>query len=175
MKTTRPKLSLPFKKSEPRKETAAARGLDVSAAALKVSAAATAPLPDSKLHSETKVKERREFIAPNRPKDGPHSATIKMRKLLVKRWPKCFAGFKKPKRPLQIGIHITLLELTYGCYPQVVMNAIGDYTSGPTYLKAVIEGADRIDLEGNPAGKVTAEEEKYAQEQLAKLGVRHDS
>lgn len=64
------------------------------------------------------------------------------------------------------------LETDGRLFPQVIMNAIADYVSGPSYLKSQIEGAARIDLNGEAAGAVTAEEAQYAKEQLAKRGVR---
>ncbi len=161
--TTRPKLSLPTSK-----KTTPVR-LPVLTEALKSSAGASSPRAPDIGRSEEKGNPPRERNI------GASIATLRMRKLLVKLWPKCFRGFKKPKQPLQLGIHLLVLEAleTDGrLFPQVIMNAIADYVSGPSYLKSQIEGAARIDLNGEAAGAVTAEEAQYAKEQLAKRGVR---
>ena len=39
---------------------------------------------------------------------------------------------------------------------------LGGYTACPEYRAKLIEGAARIDLDGNPAGAVTASEAAYA-------------
>jgi hypothetical protein len=97
-------------------------------------------------------------------------AAIKMRKVLAKRFPKCFQGFGKPKLPLKIGI----LEDVFAAAPELsrrsVLYAIADYVSGSSYLQAHIEGAARFDLKGEAVGFVTAADEQYARERLARLG-----
>jgi hypothetical protein len=47
-----------------------------------------------------------------------------------------------------------------------ILYAIADYVHGYSYLKAHIEGAPRIDLNGNAVGVVTADDEQYAQMRL---------
>src|SRR5262245_9186705 len=42
------------------------------------------------------------------------------------------------------------------------------YTNAPGYLRATVEGAPRIDLNGEAVGVVTAGEEAHARERLAK-------
>lgn len=85
-----------------------------------------------------------------------------MRKLLVEKFPACFAPKGAQKRPLKIGI----MEDLVAAFPDVPRSKIGtglyDYTSGPTYIGNLKAGAERIDLDGNPVGIVTEDEEKSA-------------
>ena len=49
---------------------------------------------------------------------------------------------------------------------------LGDHTGGPTYLGWPIEGAARIDLDGQPAGTVTAAQAEFAAKKLSTVVVR---
>jgi hypothetical protein len=96
------------------------------------------------------------------PKDHVKIAAIKTRKVLAKRFPKCFQGFGKPKLPLKIGIHEEIFAAAPELPRRSVLYALADYVGGYSYLKAHIEGATRVDLNGEAAGVVTAEDEQYA-------------
>lgn len=50
--------------------------------------------------------------------------------------------------------------------PQHLQLALNSYASTPAYLAKIVEGAVRIDLQGNPAGQVTAEDEALAKSKL---------
>ncbi len=101
-------------------------------------------------------------------KNSVFVAAIKMRKILRKRFPRCFMGFKQPKQPLKIGIDLLVMRAAPDLSPRKILYAIEDYTGGTRYLAALIEGAARIDLDGNEAGVVTAADEEYAQRRLKK-------
>lgn len=47
-----------------------------------------------------------------------------------------------------------------------MVKSLSFYVNTAAYHRVVIEGVDRLDLDGQPAGKVTAEEAKYSQEKL---------
>jgi ProP effector len=64
------------------------------------------------------------------------------------------------RRPLKIGIRDELLAL--GFDRKLVVMALRSYCRGSSYLAALREGADRIGLDGQTSGVVTAEEEKIA-------------
>jgi hypothetical protein len=75
---------------------------------------------------------------------------------LRREWP---AAFNDRRLPLKIGIHADLgLE-----YPNA---AIGLWVRHPLYLRAIISGTERIDLDGNPAGVITAEQKLIAFDKL---------
>jgi hypothetical protein len=90
------------------------------------------------------------------------AAVAAMRRALIKRWPNCFKGFKRPKLPLAIGIDKAIFAVAPELDPEAVKNAISRYASEATYHAAMIEGAVRVDLDGNPAGVVTEKEARWA-------------
>ena len=65
-------------------------------------------------------------------------------------------------QPLAIGIHKSLMER----FPEIdkgqVRTVMHFHTGTTRYLKAIIEGAPRFDLDGNPSGVVTAEQQAQA-------------
>lgn len=97
--------------------------------------------------------------------------TALVREILHETFPNAFAAKGEEKRPLAIGIegqiHLRCPELS----KWHLAAAIADYTRGPTYLRNVVEGAQRVDLEGEPNGLVTASEAAYAA--MRKSGISH--
>ncbi|MBW5801404.1 ABC transporter substrate-binding protein [Halomonas elongata] len=82
------------------------------------------------------------------------------------RYPNAF--FKGHTRPLQVGIHEALAE--HEPWPEkLVRRALACYVNLPRYLKAVREGAERIDLNGAPAGEVDAGAAEHARKKLDRL------
>jgi sRNA-binding protein len=102
-----------------------------------------------------------------------YKRAMEMRKVLVERFPKAFMPFAQPKIPLQIGTAEKLLELTPDLPRADVLNALHNYTHGGTYHAALIAGATRIDLNGEPAGVVTKNHELHATIQLTNLKRRY--
>jgi ProP effector len=76
-----------------------------------------------------------------------------------------FPAFKDGQ-PLAIGIHkaikARLPDIGEGSLRMVLKN----YTASTKYLKAIANGKQRFDLEGNPAGDVTAEQRQQALETI---------
>jgi sRNA-binding protein len=80
---------------------------------------------------------------------------------LCQRYPKCFA-LANPQ-PLKIGIQRDVLQdLPAEVSRNAIENAFGTYTKRLEYLKGVVTGRARIDLEGVASGIVTPEEQTYA-------------
>jgi ProP effector len=100
-----------------------------------------------------------------------HRRAMQMRETLAERFPNCFKGFGQPKLPLKIRIE----EDIYGAAPDLdrsdVCNALTDYARGASYHRAMIEGAARVDLSGNPSGVVDAGSVKLAAKRLRRLEV----
>lgn len=85
------------------------------------------------------------------------------REQLAKRFPAAFMRKGEPeKKPLKIGIAKEVLALVKDIPRKVVKRAISDYCCGPKYTKAMVTGAVRVGLDGNPAGNVSAASEAYA-------------
>src|SRR5262249_1705329 len=56
--------------------------------------------------------------------------------------------------------------------PAELHKALGVYCSNPVYLSNTRTGAWRLDLDGNPAGVVTADEEAHAKATLAGINAK---
>lgn len=86
---------------------------------------------------------------------SPHS----LLKEWYQRYPQAF--FKGHTKPLKIGIHQDLAarEPWSG---KLIRRTLANYVNLPRYLKSVREGVDRIDLDGQPAGKVDKEASMHA-------------
>lgn len=72
------------------------------------------------------------------------------------RWPQCFSVYERRRRPLKIGIHLDI-EAAGSITSEEIRAALGFYCSNTSYLRACREGADRIGLDGSPAGSVSAD------------------
>lgn len=87
--------------------------------------------------------------------------------LLKAHFPACF---KDPKeiQPLKIGIKQDLVKRLSSFTDIVIsdkacmVNSLAYYVNSPSYHKRVVEGAIRIDLDGQSAGAISAEEAQYS-------------
>ena len=71
-------------------------------------------------------------------------------------------------RPLKIGIQEDIVadgKLSQG----KIKRALASYVRSPLYYKALKVGADRIDLKGEAAGKVSEQEAEHAKAMLKKI------
>ena len=86
--------------------------------------------------------------------------------LLKAHFPLCFRDIKEIK-PLKKGIKQDLVKLL-GTLDIVIgdkacmVNSLAYYVNSIAYHKSVVAGAERIDLDGQPTGIVTAEEAQYS-------------
>jgi ProP effector len=69
-------------------------------------------------------------------------------------------------RPLALGIHKTIRERLPEINAQQLRNALRMHTASTRYLKALTQGDTRYDLDGAPAGEITAEQRQQASETL---------
>lgn len=91
----------------------------------------------------------------------------KIREFLVARFPNCFAPRGQgPKRPLKLGIARDLKVGARELSLYDVRQFLRDYCQGRRYLESLVAGAERVDLDGKPAGTVSQEEAAHA---VAKL------
>ncbi|MGR4067360.1 ProQ/FINO family protein [Billgrantia sp. C5P2] len=89
---------------------------------------------------------------------------------LLKQWYQRYPNtfFKGHTRPLKVGIHHDLAAREP--WPEkLVRRALAGYVNLPRYLKAVREGAERIDLDGAPAGNVDDQAAEHAKRKLERL------
>ena len=74
------------------------------------------------------------------------------------------------RRPLKIDIRDDLAALFPEIEPQTIGQALKIYTLHSGYLRALVEGAPRVDLNGAEVGSVTAEVAGHARELLERSG-----
>lgn len=86
----------------------------------------------------------------------------RVRRILVERFPKAFAGWGESKPPLKIGIFDDLVAALPELPVAEIQQGLQDYTSGPTYTSSLTEGANRINLNGEPVGVVSADHAAFA-------------
>lgn len=111
------------------------------------------------MNQETKPKAR------NKNREANQAAV----ELLASHYPEAFDS-SSPK-PLKIGIQEDLIadeKVSRG----KIKRALATYVRNPRYLQSIVEGADRIDLQGVSAGKVSADEESHAKATLAEYKQR---
>jgi hypothetical protein len=82
---------------------------------------------------------------------------------LVRRFPACFG---EPAKPLAMGIHEQLFEACPDIDRHAILFWLGEYTSTADYHRAMIAGADRVDLSGAPVGAVTLSNAGHAKHEL---------
>ncbi len=98
---------------------------------------------------------------------------------LRQRFPNAFARLSDyRRRPLKIGIHLDLRAAMPDLDPIEISRALSYYVSDVRYHRACTEGAERIDLNGNPAGVVSASEAENSKRSVtgieAKLARRRE-
>jgi sRNA-binding protein len=84
-------------------------------------------------------------------------------RILIEQFPLCFGW--NDHRPLKIGIHKDLVAR--GVDRGVVRLGLSRYCGQVGYHHALVEGATRIDLDGQPAGIVTPQEAGFAAKNYA--------
>ncbi|AVI62900.1 ProQ/FINO family protein [Halomonas sp. GFAJ-1] len=77
------------------------------------------------------------------------------------RYPKAF--FKGHTKPLKIGIHHDLAQREPWS-GKLIRRALANYVNLPRYVKSMREGVERLDLDGNPVGKVDKEASLHARQ-----------
>jgi ProP effector len=85
---------------------------------------------------------------------------------LAELFPKAFAVGQQERRSLKIGIDADLGAKGV-IEPRALWRPLRVYCSSFGYLRTVTAGAERVDLDGNPAGVVTPEAAALAQALLA--------
>src|SRR5262245_12199567 len=95
---------------------------------------------------------------------------------LAARFPKCFAVPDTRRRPLKVGIDADLLAALSGTIRRTeLIRALAMYCSSDGYLERVLTSAWRVDLDGNPAGMVTADDEQHAKAKRADIKSKRDA
>ena len=89
---------------------------------------------------------------------------------LTEAFPQTFVLEKyRPHRPLKVGIATDISARCPAVERRVLSAALSAYARRAMYLRGLVAGAARIDLDGNPAGEVTAGDSEYAAAKLAEI------
>jgi len=96
--------------------------------------------------------------------------------MLAKRYPKCFFEVPQERLPLKKGIENALaqdMDLAPTSSQLVTMgDSLNWYRSHIAYRYCLKAGAERVDLAGNRCEKVTAQEEREAKKEIARISPR---
>jgi ProP effector len=86
---------------------------------------------------------------------------------MTTRWPQLFRVTPETIRPLAIGIYHDLCAHLPDFPPKLIHHTLSQWMADHRviYWKAVMQGGPRFDLEGNPKGEVTPEQQASAREQ----------
>jgi sRNA-binding protein len=85
-----------------------------------------------------------------------HAVRVATLLLFRQKFPQTFARLNaRSRRPLKIGIHRDLAPAMHDLSKTEIARALRYYVSHINYQQACIEGAERVDLDGNSAGTVT--------------------
>jgi ProP effector len=96
---------------------------------------------------------------------------LAMLETLAQHFPKCF-NLEQPQ-PLKIGIAEDVLAAMPGVSQTDLNIALKAYTNTPAYYRAMmVQGAERIDLNGKPVGAVKAPHAGFAKHKLRRRGQR---
>jgi sRNA-binding protein len=87
---------------------------------------------------------------------------------LAEAFPQTFVLEKyRPHWPLKVGIAADIPARCSAVERRVLSVALSAYARRVMYLRGLVAGAARVDLDGNPAGDVTARDAEYAATKLA--------
>ena len=108
----------------------------------------------------------------NRMPQAEYEAAIDLLLHLRARFPNVISRLNQQygRRPLKIDIRDDLAALFPEIEPQIIGQALKIYTLHSGYLRALVEGAPRVDLNGAEVGSVTAEVAGHARELLERSG-----
>jgi ProP effector len=96
------------------------------------------------------------------------TAALTLIAILAERFPAAFAVNPGYRKPLKLGIHTDIIaQLGEDIAPCDLSTALRIYVGNVKYLQTLVAGADRVDINGIPAGTVSAEHADIAKQQLA--------
>lgn len=87
--------------------------------------------------------------------------------LLADVWPQVFAIYERRRVPLKVGIFADLLAAGFDGLEDDLEIALRRYNNSLGYQQKLKTGAVRIDLNGEPAGTVTADQAQWAEKRVA--------
>jgi len=89
--------------------------------------------------------------------------------MLCEKFPAAFFQFERRRKPLALGIHKQIAEALPTLNKVQISGAMRRYVKNTFYLKACVEGASRIDLNGEAAGTVSGNDAASCASRLAAI------
>jgi ProP effector len=93
-----------------------------------------------------------------------------LRRIIVAAFPLAFVPSGQPKHPLSTKITEQLIKARPDIDAEHIRAFARIYVSSKRYRENMIAGAQRVDLSGNQAGRVSEDNEAHAKAQMAKRG-----
>jgi|SRR5262245_7780452 len=114
------------------------------------------------------------FQSPDKPppstRQKRNQAVAAVIDLLAETFPKAFSVYQERRYPLKLGIHLDIETALDGAVTMAeIRRALRRYCSNPSYLGRLRKDASRLDLNGEPAGAVSPDEEEHAKVKLARI------
>jgi hypothetical protein len=142
----------------PAPDATAAPQADVAEALAAATGPASDAAPDSALDAATP--------APAAPGAPVPMSPAECAQQLKRRFPALFGGAVKP---LKLRIQVDIQERAPGVFSKQTLSAcFRRHTGSTSYLIAVTKAPNRFDLDGQPAGEITDEHRKVAQDELTR-------
>jgi ProP effector len=150
------------------KEQLQTLGLSIEASEVKPSKKKGSPPPSAAASSKPHKAQQQKKVNVTKPQKPAWLEQAQYGvELLKAHFPLCFKDMKEVQ-PLKIGIKQDLVK-ALSTHEEIVIsdkacmvNSLSYYVNAPAYHKRIVEGTTRVDLQGNPAGIVTADEAKYS-------------
>lgn len=112
-------------------------------------------------------------MSSNPPAPGADTDPAACAQQLKARFPALFTGAVKP---LKLRIQVDIQERAPGVFTKQMLSAFfRRHTGSTSYLLAVAKAAHRVDLDGLPAGEVSAEHRQVALDELARRRANQES
>jgi hypothetical protein len=110
---------------------------------------------DAAVAAEKAARAERQAV-----KEAKLQRVLEMHGILCERWPALFKMLG-PRLPMKLGIHRDVIEAAPDLHAGDVRKAIRFYALSGSYTEAVVAGAVRYNLYGQPAGVVTETEARW--------------
>jgi ProP effector len=125
--------------------------------------------PELQTRSRKGLQDNDSAVLTPAPQKSPIS-TRAVVALLAARFPRAFAVDGNRRRPLKVGIRRDLRAAVGDTFSgKKIKTALSFYVNSAAYLRSLTEGADRVGVGGEPAGKVSGPEAEHARERLASM------
>lgn len=133
------------------------------------------PQPDDAAAAEPSlVAATQESIEPPAAAPAPRPPEISPAECvqqLKQRFPALFTGAPKP---IKLRVQVDIQERAPGVFTKHALSAFfRRYTGTTSYLQSVANGTQRFDLDGQPAGELSAEHRQIAADELARRRANH--